>query len=417
MNRLKRVLLGLILFAIHGQGYTQTRFTLPQALQIARANNPELKTQFLNIALAGGDVVQAKLRPNPKLNNQSLQIASPNSFASTTDWYSPLNHQIWWQLTKPIQLPAQRRNKIELAEQVQELTKKNYTELERNLFVAVGQQWLEVWLAQKELQIIQVAKLNIDSLLLINRLRYDKQVITQTDLLRTQQLVDRYALQIRASKQRYSNQLKNLQLLLGGAVGQIDSTAVFVPPLVGGVDSLLSQALAQRADLQAARTNVEVSATNIRLQKSLALPQPELGLIYNPQNTVPYVGFYGTLDLPVFSRNQGEVLKSRHLKAQAEQGLQALQLKAQTEVQTAYATYLMLQQNVEAYQAILAQSENILQSVKYAYLKGGTTIIDFLEAQRSWLDTQQTYNNTLFEYRRAYIQLLFATGLINQLAQ
>ena len=45
------------------------------------------------------------------------------------------------------------------------------------------------------------------------------------------------------------------------------------------------------------------------------------------------------------------------------------------------------------------------------------TIIDFLEAQRSWLDTQQQYYETLQLYRQSYIKLLYASGLINKLAQ
>ena len=66
---------------------------------------------------------------------------------------------------------------------------------------------------------------------------------------------------------------------------------------------------------------------------------------------------------------------------------------------------------------MLAQSEQIRESVKYSYLKAGTTIIDFLEAQRSWLDTKQQYTDAVFQYRKAYIQLLYSTGTINQLAQ
>ena len=77
----------------------------------------------------------------------------------------------------------------------------------------------------------------------------------------------------------------------------------------------------------------------------------------------------------------------------------------------------MHQENTLNFQEVLEQSQTILDNVKYAYLKGGTTIIDFLEAQRSWLDTQQDYFNALEQYRKSYLQLLYATGLINQLAK
>ena len=166
-----------------------------------------------------------------------------------------------------------------------------------------------------------------------------------------------------------------------------------------------------------AQSDIDVANSNIKLQKSLALPQPELGMIYNPQNTIPYIGFYGTIDLPFFARNQGQIKKSYLIKEQNEQALSRIEGTIEREVSIAYNNYLTQQTNIENYKKILVQSEKILNSVKYAYLKGGTTIIDFLEAQRSWLDTRQQYYDTEMQYRQATVQLLFVTGLINQLAQ
>ena len=46
---------------------------------------------------------------------------------------------------------------------------------------------------------------------------------------------------------------------------------------------------------------------------------------------------------------------------------------------------------------------------------GGHSIVDFLEAQRTWFDTRQLYNDAVLSYRNSYMQLLYSTGLINQL--
>ena len=65
----------------------------------------------------------------------------------------------------------------------------------------------------------------------------------------------------------------------------------------------------------------------------------------------------------------------------------------------------------------MATAEKVLGNVRYNYLRGGTNIIDLLEAQRSWLDSQQQYNNMMSDYRKSYVQLLYSLGLINQIAQ
>lgn len=396
----------------------QNTLSLQKALQQARSSNPVLKAEQYNMNIAESDIVTAKLRPNLKLNNQTLQMVNQDHFAPNTNWSNSKNQQVWWQLTKTFQMPGQRYYKVGYAQQSYLLSQKNYIETERNLFHGVADKWLDVWIAQKQLDILLLANLNIDSLAHINKLRYEKQVITQSDLLRTELLADQYEIQIETAERNYNNELKRLKLELGATDSiAIDTASIILLSLPGQLDSLLKEAYDRRADLQAAKSNIELANTNMKLQKSLAFPQPELGMIYNPQNSIPYVGFYGTIDLPFFSRNQGEIKKSLYLKEQTQQNLTTIERTIETEVSNAYNTYQTQQRNIEHYKKILVQSERILNSVRYAYLKGGTTIIDLLEAQRSWLDTRQQYYDTEWEYRKATIELLFVTGLINQLAQ
>ncbi|MDR0801141.1 TolC family protein [Fluviicola sp.] len=398
--------------------HSQTNYTLQKALQTARNNNPILKTELYNIEIAQTDVISAKLRPNLILNNQLLQLMQPSYFPVNSNWFSERTSQIWWQLTKPFQVAGQRKYKVEVADKNVAFAQKKYTETERDLFSQVATKWMEVWTAQKQLDIIQTAKDNIDSLVITNKLRYKNQVITQTDLFRTELLEKQYDIQYKTSRQELINRQKELKFLIGTQDSvSIDADDAFLFAIPSDLDSLLNQSLQTRSDIQAAKSLMDASESNIKLQKSLAVPQPELGLIYNPQNRIQYFGIYATIDLPFFSRNQGEIKKSYLLQKQAEQNLLTIQTKLQTEISTAYASYDLQRKNIENFKTVLSQSETILENVKYAYLKGGTTIIDFLEAQRSWLETQQQYYYALQQYRQSYIQLLYATGLINQLAQ
>lgn len=396
----------------------QTNYTLQKALQTAKSNNPILKTQIFNVSIAETNIITAKLRPNPILNNQSLQLMQPSYFPANTVWSDGKNRQVWWQLTKQFQLPAQRNYKINYAKQNVLLSQKEYNETERNLLQDVANGWLNVWTAKKQLDILQIAKNNADSLVKINKLRLKNQVITQTDLSRTELLANQYGLQLKSAEQNYANEKVNLKFALGVQDNlNIDSEDTFNYVFLNSIDSLLQQALINRSDLLALKSTIDVSSSNIKLQKSLAWPTPELGAIYNPQNTIQYAGFFGTIQIPLFSRNQGEIKKSNLIKQQAEQGLITTQQHIQIEITTAYNLYQTQKLNLANYKDIINQSEEILNSVKYSYLKGGTTMIDFLEAQRSWLDTQQQYYESLQLYKQSYIKLLYVSGLINKLAQ
>lgn len=396
----------------------QTNYSLRKALKTARSNNPTLKSEQFNINISESDIITARLHPNLNLNNQSLQLMRPSRFAPNTDWANNQNRQVWWQLTKSIQLPNQRKFKYEVAKFNVALAQKSYVEVERNLLQDVALKWLDVWVAQKKLDVLKIAKSNTDSLLSINKIRLKNQVITQTDLMRTELLANQYAIQIKSTEQEYKNEQANLKMLLGVQEEVIiDTTDNFYVAFPVGLESLLDQSLNSRSDILVVKSSLDVANSNIKLQKSLSIAPPELGFIYNPQNSIPYFGVYGTIELPFFSRNQGEIKKSFYLKEKAENDLRVKQVQVQTELTNAYNIYQVQKQNVQNFNGLLTQSESILNNVKYSYLKGGTTIIDFLEAQRSWLETQQQYYDAIQQYRQGYIKLLYSSGLINQMAQ
>lgn len=417
MRFYRSIVVVIFLFSTCFHLKAQEDYTLQQALQTAKIHNPNLKTEHFNVRMAESDIITAKIRPNLVLSHESLQVVESSEFAPQTSWHNNQNREVLWELSKPIQIAGQRKNKIAFANQSFSLEEKNYSETERTLFLDVANKWLEVWEAQKQLQLIESAKVNIDSLLYTNQVRYRNQVITQTDLFRTELLAKQYAIQRTTVVQEVINNQKEFGLLLGmEREVSIDTTDSFIWNLPQNLETLVAQSLENRSDIQATKSLIDVSDSNVKLQKSLAHPEPEVGIIYNAQHSVPHLGLSLSLDLPFFNRNQGEIQKSHQLRDQAEQQLNVLQQQIQTEVFIAFTNYQLQQQNIEDYELLLEQSQTILDNVKHAYLRGGTTIIDFLEAQRSWLETQQEYFEAVHSFRQSYVQLFYATGLINQLA-
>ena len=398
-------------------GAAQSFYSLQSAVITARSNSPLLKAEGYNINIAQGNLTTAKLHTNPALNNQTLQMTNSKYYSPGTEFSSPLNRQVWWQLTKPFVLPAQRRGRIDIASQNLLLFQKGFSETIRNFSTDVANQWLNAWIIKSRLDLLDQAYTNIDSLVKINRARLRNQVITQTDLIRTQLLQDQYQLQRINAQKDFKNEIHRLKFLMGVKDSvNVDINSVIESTLIPNtVDSLLSQAMRDRSDVQAANLAVLVSQSNIKYQKSLVWPQPELGMIWNPQNTIPYLGFFGTIKVPLFDRNQGEIEKSKFLQLQAEEGVRNAELKISTEVQAAFQTYQTEKENLKKYDLMMTQSDQVLDNVRYSYLKGGTTIIDFLDAQRSWFDTRQLFLNARLSYFQSYIQLLYVTGLINQL--
>lgn len=409
------ILTSLLVFSFASQG--QTIYSLPAAVTSAKSTSPILKAASYNINMAEGSLITARLHTNPVLNNQTLQMTSSKYFSKGTEFSNPLNRQVWWQLTKPFVLPAQRRNRIDIAQQNIGLNQQGYSENIRNFSSDVANQWLNAWVLKSRLEILSEAYSNIDSLVKINKSRLKNQVITQTDLIRTQLLQDQYQLQRINAEKDFRNELQRLRYLIGVTDSinvDINGVSEFIA-IPDQMDTLIAQAIRERPDVRAARLAVLLAETNIKYQKSLVLPQPELGMIWNPQNTIPYLGFFGTVRVPLFDRNQGEIERSRFQRMQADEGVRNAQVRIETEVRAAYQTYQTEKENLRKYSLMLTQADLVLDNVRYAYLKGGTTIIDFLDAQRSWFDTRQLYLNARLSYFQSYILVLYVTGIINQL--
>ncbi|HEV8513853.1 MAG TPA: TolC family protein [Cyclobacteriaceae bacterium] len=413
-----RVLFSLIiLLSFTLSAKSQTKYSIQSTLIAVRANNPFLKTEGFNVNIAQSNVTTSKLRPNPILNNQSLQLIDSKYYQNGTEWNNRLNRQVWWQVTKPFQLPSLRKSKIEVADQNLLLFQQGFGETVRNFSFDAANQWLNTWIIESRLDLIQQAYTNLDSLVRINKARLRNQVISETDLIRTQLLLDQYNLQLINANKDFKNEIQRLKFFIGSndSIDVDIESPIEVITIPDNLDSLFKTAQSGRNDVRVAKSQIAFTESNIKLQKAIVLPVPELGMIWNPQNSVPYLGFFGTIKIPILDRNQGEIEKSKYMQLQAQQNLKNIELQLQTEVRAAFITYQTEKENLKKFETILNQSQKVLENVRYSYLKGGTTIIDFLDAQRSWFDTRQLYLNQLLSYHQSYIRVLFVTGLINQL--
>lgn len=415
----------LCICAFRGTASAQTILTLRQTLQQVRENSPALRVERLNINAAQADQTTANLRPNPVLNNQTLFQLTPTPGAEGVGLLNRQRRQFWLQATKEFDIHNKRTYRNRFAEASTNLAVRSVAETERGLLFDAANRYLDAWYARIQLALLQRAKANVDTLVQLNKVRLKDLVITTTDLTRTQLISDQYDIQTRTARQDLRNRLNELRLVLGVAdsidvalndsiVNPAFTTPLRLYPTVNtSADSLFRLASATRTDVRVAEANLETARRNVDLQQVLAKPRNEAGLIWNPQNAIPYAGVFLTLELPVYSRNQGEIQKSRVLQDQAGQAAAFVQARIRSEVETAYQSFTTSRQNIDRYTDIRRDADRVLASVRYAYLRGATTLIDLLEAQRSWFDTQTAYYQTLYTYRQNYVRLLYVTGQIS----
>jgi len=183
------------------------------------------------------------------------------------------------------------------------------------------------------------------------------------------------------------------------------------PELTKNKSELYRMALDARPDLRAAQAARDKAAADISLAKANAwwdvTPQIEYQRI-GPDNTI---GFGFALPIKLFDRNQGEITRAQAEAKRVEATRDALLAQALAEVDTALATVAAERQKATLLRDhYLPKVKQARETVEFAYRRGGVTLLDYLDAQRSYREKSLEYLRSIANYRTAVYALETAVG-------
>ncbi|MPN12908.1 hypothetical protein SDC9_160228 [bioreactor metagenome] len=114
-----------------------------------------------------------------------------------------------------------------------------------------------------------------------------------------------------------------------------------------------------------------------------------------------------------FSNNRsGELKTAYYTTLQSEAQYKQTELQVQAEVTQAYFNYQAAQKQVAQFNTgLLAEAKTILEGKIYSYKRGETTLLEVLNAQRTYNEVQQNYYQTLFNHASALVELERAAGI------
>jgi cobalt-zinc-cadmium efflux system outer membrane protein len=123
------------------------------------------------------------------------------------------------------------------------------------------------------------------------------------------------------------------------------------------------------------------------------------------------ISVFGSMQLPIFDRNQGEIKRAGFSITQAQE--QQIYAKGQvvTDVRDAYEGLQANDEIVGLYRSgYLDEAQQSRDITEYAYKHGAASLLDFLDAERSYRATQLSYRQSLASYLLALEQLREAVG-------
>lgn len=186
------------------------------------------------------------------------------------------------------------------------------------------------------------------------------------------------------------------------------------------LNELLYTALNNRADLMAAKSNITYNKYFLTLTKKERITDIDFKVgtsnsylnnsVFSPDANEIFAGI--AIPLKFSNFNKGEIKIAQFQIEQAELLYKQVEINIKNEVVQAYNQYISLCKQVENYnQGLLEQSKIVLDGKIYSYSRGETSLLEVLNAQRTYNDLQTSYYETLYNCYAALVEFERAAGI------
>ena len=369
---------------------------IEDALQAAASGNPELAASGREIGIAQGLREQAGLLRNPTLSWEQEGTESRNR--TTT-----------FGISQPLELGGKRGARVELAERGQDVAALNL-EARRNQLrgevIAVFYSALRAQererLAQQSVELAQRGVVAAEG-----RVRAGKAAPLEANRAQVQ-LAEVRLEQDRASRERAdANQaLAALMGLASADFSGVRSDSAKPLPGLPSPDELLSR-LGDSAEMRLAQSRIEEGEASLRLAKTQRIPDLDVSLGSQEaiedgnRDRIAVIGF--SLPLPLFDRNQGNILAESRRADQARDLRNATELRLRQETQQALQQWSTAQGEVNAFRlTILPSAQTAVESATRGFEMGKFGFLEVLDAQRTLITARDQYLRALAQVSDAW---------------
>ena len=401
------------LFAISSSAQQASSYNWQQLNDVFVRSNPTLRAQEQSIISNKAAEITAAARPNPALQNDTT--------SATIGIY------------QEFEVGGKRAARIRSAKLATQISQTDAADARRTLTLNLRQAFIAALQAKSDLQFARDNLTNYQHTVDLNREMLQAGEIARADFLRIQLQTLQFATDLDDATLALETAKATLRGLLGPSNLPEDfdvSGELKAEPFDTKLDDLRKLALQNRPDLKSAETGRLKAAADVRVAQANRWPDPTIGTSFlHTGNEVPgpqwFEPFYpkgstsnamglgfASIQIPIFNHNQGEIARAKSEQLRADFLAQAAQNQVIEDVDSAYAQFDSARNRLSLYEkTFLAAAKESLDIEDFSFHKGGASVLDFLDAERTYRATQLAYHQQLAAYLDALAQLQSAVGL------
>jgi cobalt-zinc-cadmium efflux system outer membrane protein len=395
---------------VHGA----VRLTLDQAIQLALEHNHTLKAAQTTIQQNQAQEITANLRPNPTFtaDAQFLPLFQPNEFNSE---YIDETAQFDLGISYLFERGRKRQHRLQAAKDQTAVTTSTVADNERTLTFNVAQQFVSVQLAESTLDLAIQDMKSFQNTVDIGQARYNAGDISEGDFLKIKLQLLQFQSDVAQAQLSKIQALVGLRQFLGyqtvGPDFDVSGDFDYIPVRLK-LEDLQAQALQNRPDFRAAQQGVTSAKSQYELAKANGKVDVTGTFNYDHVSDTNTASLFGSFQIPIFNRNQGEIARTNYAINQARELELASNDQVLSDVLNAYEAVRdndeIVSLYLRGYLDVAKQSRDITE---YSYKRGAASLLDFLDAERSYRATELAYRQSLAAYLTAVEQLREAVGV------
>ena len=391
MNRAFLFLLFLLLAGKMCAQQVAGTLTLKEAEQRFLERNLSLIAERYNIDMAQAQVLQARLFENPVI---SLEQNVYNRLNGKYFDFGKEGEAVV-EIEQVIHLAGQRNKQVRLEKINKEIAEYQFEEVMRTLRQELNEKFVEVYFLSKSIAIYEKEVNSLQVLLGGMKIQQEKGNISFMEISRLESML--FSLK-KEKNERESDLLTTrgeLNLLLNlpedtqvqlsldeEVLQQLDLSQLSFADLKAIIN--------ERPDQKIARSTVNASRANLKLQKSMAFPEFSVKGNYDRVGNFinDYFAIGVSLSVPIFNRNQGNIKAARFSIQQAGVQQEYAANRADMELFTAYTS---LEKATQLYQStnmdLERNFEKLITGVNENFTRKNISLLEFIDYYDSYKET------------------------------
>ncbi|WP_462381242.1 TolC family protein [Pseudomonas sp. Marseille-QA0892] len=389
-------LLGIGLALMSLEAGAQESLTLERAVSLAYERNPDFSAARSDIGIASGMRRQAGVIPNPEIGFEMEDTRSDRQTRSVS-------------ITQPIELGGKRGARIGVAEANQSVVDADMDLRRQGLRADVIQGFFAALRAQEGMRLAEASLALAERGAKVAGAQVDAGKVSPVEVTRADMQLATTQLDVRRARQEWDNARQMLARLLGTDApdfGELVGSFEHLPGVPSEADLLAR--VRDSADMRKALRQVNLSEAELGLERSGRYPDISIsiGSQYDEieRERINLVGF--SVPLPLFDRNQGNVLAAARRAEQARDLRNAAEIRVRGEIQQALRDWRTALSDVdEIRNRILPAGQRTVDVATRGFGLGRFAFLDVLDAQRALIDARTRYLQSLQAVVDAWVRI------------